>query len=109
MVTFLATHPEHRHQIVNDPSIIPAAVEELLRWLTPVMAIPRSVKADVEIGGVQLQAGDAVMLAIGAANDDESEFPDPDVDFLRDPNRHVGSAEAIIRVSEPIWLGWSCG
>jgi cytochrome P450 len=89
MVTFLATHPGHRHQIVADPSIIPAAVEELLRWLTPVMAIPRSVKEDVEIGGVQLQAGDAVMLAIGAANDDESEFPDPDVDFLRHPNRHV--------------------
>jgi cytochrome P450 len=89
MVAFLATHPEHRHQIVSDPSIIPAAVEELLRWQTPVMAIPRSVKEDVEIGGVQLRAGDAVMLAIGAANDDESEFPNPEVDFLRDPNRHV--------------------
>jgi cytochrome P450 len=89
MVTFLATHPEHRQQLVEDPSIIPAAVEELLRWLTPVMVIPRSIKEDVEIGGVQLQAGDGVMLAIGAANDDESEFPDPSVDFLRHPNRHV--------------------
>jgi cytochrome P450 len=89
MVTFLATHPEHRRQIVDDPSIIPAAVEELLRWLTPVMVIPRSVKEDVELGGVQLHAGDGVMLAIGAANDDESVFPNPDVDFLRNPNRHV--------------------
>ncbi len=89
MVTFLASHPEHRQQLVVDPSIIPAAVEELLRWLTPVMVIPRSIKEDVEIGGVRLQAGDGVMLAIGAANDDESEFPDPSVDFLRHPNRHV--------------------
>lgn len=89
MVTFLATHPEHRHQLVSDPSIIPSAVEELLRWLTPVMVIPRAVKEDVEMGGVQLRAGDGVMLALGAANDDESEFPDPDVDFERHPNRHV--------------------
>ncbi len=89
MVAFLATHPDHRRQLVVDPSIIPAAVEELLRWLTPVMVIPRSIKEDVEIGGKRLQAGDGVMLAIGAANDDESEFPDPDVDFLRHPNRHV--------------------
>jgi cytochrome P450 len=89
MVNFLATHPDHRRQIVDDPSLIPAAVEELLRWLTPVMVIPRSVKEDLEFGGIQLHAGDAVMLAIGAANADASEFPDPDVDFARSPNRHV--------------------
>ncbi len=89
MIAFLATHTDHRRQLVSDPSIIPAAVEELLRWLTPVMVIPRSIKEDVEMGGVQLQAGDDVMLAIGAANGDESEFPDPEVDFHRQPNRHV--------------------
>ncbi len=89
MVAFLATHPEHRHQLVNDPSIIPSAVEELLRWLTPVMVIPRSIKEDLELGGVQLHAGDSVMLALGAANDDESEFPGSEVDFERLPNRHV--------------------
>jgi cytochrome P450 len=89
MVAFLARHPEHRDQLVGDPSLVPAAVEELLRWLTPVMVIPRAVKQDVTIGGVELKAGDAVMLAIGAANDDESEFSDPSVDFGRQPNRHV--------------------
>jgi cytochrome P450 len=89
MVAFLATHPAHRHRIASDPSIIPSAVEELLRWLTPVMVVPRSIKEDVEMGGVQLCAGDGVMLALGAANDDESEFPDPEVDFDRHPNRHV--------------------
>ncbi len=89
MVAFFATHPEHRNRIVSDPSVIPSAVEELLRWLTPVMVIPRSMKEDVEMGGVQLVAGDGVMLAIGAANDDESEFPNPEVDFDRRPNRHL--------------------
>ena len=57
MVAFLATHPTHRHRIVNDPSIIPSAVEELLRWLTPVMVVPRSIKEDVEMGGVKLCRG----------------------------------------------------
>lgn len=89
MVTFLATHPEYRRQLVEDPAVIPSAVEELLRWMTPVMVIPRSIKEDVEMGGIQLQAGDGVMLVIGAANDDESEFSDPGVDFGRRPNRHV--------------------
>ncbi len=89
MVAFLAGHPEHRRQLVDDPTLIPAAIEELLRWLTPVMAIPRSVKQDVTIGGIELKAGDGVMLAIGAANDDEAEFADQDVDFQRTPNRHV--------------------
>ena len=89
MVTFLATHPDHRRQLVDDPDLIPGAVEELLRWLTPVMVIPRSIKQDLEMGGVELQAGDGVMLVIGAANDDESEFPDHTVDFTRRPNRHV--------------------
>ncbi|MGH9080274.1 MAG: cytochrome P450 [Acidimicrobiales bacterium] len=89
MVNFLAGHPDNRHQLVDDPSLVPAAVEELLRWLTPVMVIPRSVKQDVTIGGVQLKAGDGVLLGIGAANGDESEFSDPTVDFGRHPNRHV--------------------
>jgi cytochrome P450 len=89
MVAFLATHPDHRRQIVDDPSIIPAAVEELLRWTTPVMVVPRTIKEEIELGGVQLETGDSVMLALGAANIDPSEFPEPEVDFARSPNRHV--------------------
>lgn len=89
MVVYLASHPEQRKVLVEDPSKLPAAIEELLRWLTPVMMIPRAIKQDVEMEGVQLLAGDSVMLAIGAANGDESEFPDPSVDFDRNPNRHV--------------------
>lgn len=89
MVEFLATHPDHRHQLVDDPALIPAAVEELLRWLTPVMVVPRSVKQNFEMRGVELEAGDGVTLVIGAADDDENEFGEPRVDFGRDPNPHV--------------------
>jgi cytochrome P450 len=89
MIAFLADHADHRRQIVDDPAIVPAAVEELLRWLTPVMLVPRSIAQDVELGGVRLCAGDAVNLVLGAANMDEDEFGEPEVDFGRDPNRHL--------------------
>jgi cytochrome P450 len=88
MVHFLATHPDHRQQLVDDPSLIPAAVEELLRWLTPVQVIPRAMACDAEVRGVPLHAGDKVTLVLGAANGDEAEFDDT-VDFHREPNRHV--------------------
>jgi cytochrome P450 len=89
MIAFLATHPDHRRELVDHPERIPAAVEELLRWLTPVMLVPRAVAQDVELGGVQLKAGDSVNLVLGAANDDEAEFGAPEVDFSREPNRHL--------------------
>ena len=88
MVHFLATHPDHRRQLVEDPSLVPSAVEEMLRWLTPVQVIPRAMACDAEVGGVALQAGDKVTLVLGAANSDEAEFDDT-VDFHREPNRHV--------------------
>lgn len=89
IVHFLATHPDHRQQLLDDPALTPSAVEELLRWLSPVMVVPRAVAQDTQLGGVPLQQGSGVMLVIGAANDDESALGDPAVDFHRDPNRHV--------------------
>jgi len=89
MVAYLATHPDHRQQLIDDPSRIPAAVEELLRWLTPVMMVPRSIAQDIEMRGVQLHAGDAVNIVLGAANMDEDEFGEAEVNFGRDPNRHL--------------------
>jgi cytochrome P450 len=88
MIAFLAVHPDHRHQLA-DPAVVPGAVEEMLRWLTPVMLVPRAVAQDCEMRGVQLSAGDAVNLVLGAANMDENEFGEPDVDFAREPNRHL--------------------
>jgi cytochrome P450 len=65
---YLAQHPEQRRAIVDDPAIIPAAVEELLRWETPVTTVARVVAADVELGGCPMHQGDHVGVMIGSAN-----------------------------------------
>lgn len=90
MVVYLAGHPDRRRQLAEHPSLIPAAVEELLRHETPVMLVPRVVKQGITMSGVELHPGDPVMLVIGAANGDETVFEDPDeVDYARDLNRHM--------------------
>jgi cytochrome P450 len=89
-VAYLAANPEQRRRIVEDPALIPGAVEELLRWETPVMLIPRVVKREVSVGDTALPAGTLVNLLVGAANLDPGEFPDPQrVDFTREQNRHL--------------------
>jgi cytochrome P450 len=89
-VAYLARHPDRRDALSADLSLVPAAVEELLRWETPVPGVPRVAITDVEIGGEQVRAGDAVMCLLGSANVDPSEFPDPDVvDLERPANRHL--------------------
>jgi cytochrome P450 len=95
---FLAEHPAHRRQIVDDPSVIPAAVEELLRWETPVMSIIRVAHADTEIEGCPVHQGDFVLACLGSANTDEAEFENAgDVEFTRNPNRHVAFGGGIHR------------
>jgi cytochrome P450 len=90
MIVYLARHPERRDALVDDPDLIPAAVEELLRHQSPVMMLPRKIVADVEIGGVQCRAGDSATLLIGAADVDTQEFDDADVvRFDRERNRHL--------------------
>jgi cytochrome P450 len=87
MIAYLSSHPEERRRLVDEPSCIPGAVEEMLRWLTPVQVVPRIVGQEAEINGVALSEGDNVLLVLGAANDDE-EF-DGGVDLGRAPNRHL--------------------
>ena len=90
MITYLARHPERRQAILDDPALIPVAVEELLRHQTPVMMVPRKIVQDVEIGGVMCRAGDSATLLIGAGNIDAAEFEAADeVRFDRGRNRHV--------------------
>jgi cytochrome P450 len=87
---FLAEHPVHRREIVEDPSKITAAVEELLRWETVVPTQPRRVAVDTELMGVSLKAGDIVSYHMGTANVDPEEYPDPlKVRFDREQNRHL--------------------
>ncbi len=98
MFSFLARHPDHRRQIVEDPSVIPAAVEELLRWETPVMGVARVATEDTALGECPVHAGDQVLVMLGSANTDDAEFGDGDVvRFDRDPNRHLAFGGGIHR------------
>ena len=88
-MTYLARHPEARQRLVADPAVTAGAVEELLRWESPVQMVVRVIKQDSELAGVSMQAGDHAVVMIGAANLDD-EFPDADrVEFEREANRHL--------------------
>jgi cytochrome P450 len=98
MFAFLARNPGHRRQIVERPEVIPAAVEELLRYETPVIAVPRKAVVDFELGGCPIKAGQNVTVMIGSGNTDDVEFGDGDtVRFDRDPNRHMAFGGGIHR------------
>jgi cytochrome P450 len=98
MVSYLAQHPEQRQRLVDDPSQIPGAVEELLRWETPVPGVPRVVTKDVELSGERLAPGERVTVLIGSANIDERGFPEPaDIDFERPANRHLAFGGGVHR------------
>jgi cytochrome P450 len=89
-MAYLASNAEQRRRIAARPERIDGAVEELLRWETPVTGVPRVLKQDVTIAGTKLAAGALVTLLIGAADVDESEFPEATrVDFERERNRHL--------------------
>jgi cytochrome P450 len=86
---YLARHPDHRHQLVEEPDVLPHAIEELLRWETPVPGVVRVAMQDVEVGGCPISKGERVSPLLGAANTDPAEFPNPElVDFNRNPSRH---------------------
>ncbi|MGD0311534.1 MAG: cytochrome P450 [Acidimicrobiales bacterium] len=98
MFAYLAAHPDQRGQIIEDPTIIPAAVEELLRWETPVMGVVRVAIEDTEMDGCPIHKGDNVMVMIGSANTDEADVPDADqVRFDREVNRHVAFGGGVHR------------
>jgi len=95
---FLAQHPEHRRQIVDDPSVIPSAVEELLRWESPVPGVARVAVADTQLSGCPVHRGDMVGVMVGSGNTDDAEFPDAyTVDFRRNPNRHIAFGGGVHR------------
>lgn len=96
-ILYLGRHPEQRDRLTANPALIPAAVEELVRYDTLVNDC-RQVRQDLELGGKKLRAGDVVMLSYSAAGRDPDQFPDPDVvDFDREPNRHLGFGAGVHR------------
>ena len=87
---YLSQHPDDRQRLIDEPQLIPAAVEELLRHEAPVHAFARNVMADTEIGGKCIQKGERVYMSWAAANRDPDQFEDPDsVQFDRKPNPHL--------------------
>jgi cholest-4-en-3-one 26-monooxygenase len=86
----LLEHPEQRARLLADRRLLDSAVEEMLRWVAPVMQFRRTVQRDVQLHGIHLHAGDLVSVWYGSANRDERVFRDADrFDVGRQPNEHL--------------------
>ena len=86
----LIENPDERQKLIDDPSGLPAAIEEMLRWVTPVMHFRRTATKDVEIKGKQIKEGDKVVVWYISANRDADMFPNPHTfDGARTPNEHI--------------------
>ena len=93
----LLTHPAEMTRLRQDPSLLPAAVEELLRFTNPVNhANDRFTTEDVPVGGVIIPAGEWVLPAVSSADRDPAQFPDPDrLDLSRDTSGHVAFGHGV--------------
>lgn len=86
----LLEHPAAAAQLWADPSLLPSAVDEMLRWWSPVVHFRRTATQDTELGGAQIAAGEKVVVFFSAANRDPRVFSDPDdFDIRREPNPHI--------------------
>ncbi|NIH95059.1 cytochrome P450 [Mycolicibacterium fluoranthenivorans] len=87
----LGTHPEQWRLLKDDPDLIPAAVNEIVRYESPLRAFARRVRQDGEIAGTTLPSGSRVLVLYASANRDEDAWDDPATfDIRRDAGRHVG-------------------
>jgi cytochrome P450 PksS len=93
----LLEHPEQMERLRDDPSVIKPAIEELLRYDSPVqMATERYAREEVTIAGVTIPRGGLVFAVIGSANRDERQFDHPEkLDLAREPNRHVAFGQGV--------------
>lgn len=90
-LVWLAGHPEDRARLRNQPGLMGTAVEEFIRYVTPVPHMNRAAAKDTTLGGCPIAEGDLVMFGLGSANHDETVFSDADEVVLdRFPNRHLG-------------------
>jgi cytochrome P450 len=86
----LLEHPDERDRLLADPSLIPTAVEEILRWTPSLLHFRRTATRDAEFGGKRIRAGDKVALWYVSGNRDEEQFPRASrFDVGRDPNKHL--------------------
>ena len=86
----LLLHPEQRATLARDPARIPTAVEEMLRWVSPIQNMARTAARDVELRGQRIRAGEKAILLYPSANRDAAVFADPfRFDVARTPNEHI--------------------
>jgi cholest-4-en-3-one 26-monooxygenase len=86
----LIRHPEQRRRLANDPDLLEGAVEEMLRWVSPIKNMARTITRDIEFGGQQLEEGQKLVLLYHSANRDEEVFERAhEFDIDRSPNDHV--------------------
>jgi len=92
----LQNHPDQMKLLRRDPTLVQRAVEEMLRFDSPVQSIFRTAKEDVEIGGTAIEKGSGIFLMLGSANRDPAKFANPDAfDITREQNDHVSFGEGI--------------
>jgi cytochrome P450 len=98
-LSYLARHPEDRARLVAEPALIPRAIEELMRWETPVVDAFRITRSDLELpSGTQVPAGSWLHLSWASANLDPAAFDRPmEVDLTRHPNPHIAFANGFHR------------
>jgi cytochrome P450 len=86
----LAEHPDQYQRLRDNPGLMPTAVDEMIRWVTPVKEFMRTAAEDTVVGGTKITAGESLYLAYLSANRDEDVFDDPfQFDVGRDPNHHL--------------------
>jgi cholest-4-en-3-one 26-monooxygenase len=86
----LIEHPEERARVLADPSLLPSAIEEMLRWVSPLIHFRRTATRDVEMHGTTIREGDKVVIYYPSANNDERVFVNPQTfDVSRRPNDHL--------------------
>src|SRR6202042_3048000 len=86
----LLSHPDQWERLAAQPELVPGAVEEMLRWVSPIKNMARTAVRDVELEGAQIKAGQELILLYPSANRDATVFDDPDTfDVARSPNPHL--------------------
>ena len=86
----LLTHPDQQAELAGDPALMPGAVEEMLRWVSPIKNMARTATRDVELEGATISAGQEIILLYPSANRDAAVFEKPDdFDIHRSPNPHM--------------------
>jgi len=92
----LLSHPEQWRLLQSDPSLLTSAIEEILRYESPVARQPRLMKQDTELGGKQIRSGEMVFQMLNAANRDPAYFTNPDeFDIRRQKNRHIAFGSGV--------------